>query len=246
MTPKNGAQVLPPVRAADGPDPAKTLTVSRMFGRIARKYDLVNRLMSGGRDEAWRAFAARLAAGPKPGLALDVATGTGDLALALQRTGCRVVGLDPCAEMVGFGLDKTSARSVSFTLGDAHSLPFHGEAFDCVTVAFGVRNMADPVSAFQEMGRVLRPEGRVACLEIMPPAPGFVGSCYGLYLNRFVPWLGGLISGQPDAYRYFSNSVMHFQDPESLKAIMEAAGLTHVTYYLMHLKTIAIHVGVRG
>ena len=236
----------PAARAGDGADPAKTLAVTRMFGRIAGKYDLVNRVMSGGRDEAWRTLAARLAAGPQPGLALDVATGTGDLALALQRTGCRVVGLDPCAAMVGRGLDKTTGRSICFTLGDAHCLPFHGEAFDCVTVAFGVRNMADPVVAFQEMGRVLRPGGRIACLEIMPPAPGFVGRCYGLYLNRFVPWLGGLISGQPDAYRYFSNSVMHFRDPESLKAIMEEAGLAQVTYYLMHLRSIAIHVGVRG
>lgn len=215
-----------------------------MFARIAHRYDLMNRLMSAGRDQAWRAEAARLAA-PAPGArALDVATGTADLAIALWERDCSVVGLDPCDVMLRLGKDKSDS-STRFVLGDAHSLPFQGEAFDCVTVAFGVRNMGNPVVAFQEMHRILRPGGRAVCLEIMPPAEGIVGRCYQLYLNKFIPWLGGRVSGQPDAYRYLSGSVMAFKDPDGLKAIIEEAGFSQVHYHLLHLGAIAIHLGVK-
>jgi len=215
-----------------------------MFARIAHRYDLMNRLMSTGRDQSWRAYAARLAT-PSPGArVLDVATGTGDLALALQHRGCAVVGLDPCDAMLRLGLEKSN-RSITCVLADAHSLPFKGEAFDCVTVAFGVRNMADVVAALREMRRVLRPGGRVVCLEIMPPEGGLLGSCYRLYLNRIIPWLGGWVSGHPEAYQYLSGSVMGFQDPEGLKAMMEAAGFLSVAYCLLQLGAIAIHVGFR-
>lgn len=234
--------------------------VSGMFARIAHRYDLMNRLMSAGRDQAWRTEAALLAA-PTPGArALDVATGTADLAIALRERDCEVVGLDPCDAMLRLGKEKSrrdvmlseakhleegKRGSVTFLLGDAHSLPFQGEAFDCVTVAFGIRNMEDPVAAFREMHRVLRPGGRIVCLEIMPPAQGLAGRCYQLYLNKFIPWLGGRVSGQPDAYEYLSGSVMAFKGPMGLKALIEQSAFAQVHYHLLHLGSIAIHLGVK-
>lgn len=224
---------------------AKTARVNGMFARIAHRYDLMNRLMSAGRDQAWRAEAARLAA-PAPGArALDVATGTADLAIALRARECDVVGLDTCDAMLRLGQDKAGS-STRFILGDAHSLPFQGEAFNCVTVAFGVRNMADPLAAFQEMHRVLSPGGRAVCLETMPPDDSLLGHCYQLYLNRFIPHLGGWVTGEPEAYRYFSSSVMTFRDSEGLKAVMLEAGFSSVEYHLLNLGTMAIHVGVKG
>ena len=227
----------------------KTARVSRMFGRIARSYDFMNRLMSAGQDQSWRQLAADLAQPGPDGIALDVATGTGDLALALaQRTG-RVVGADSCADMVTPGVTKIARsgykQTVRFVLSDAQALPFQSERFDCVTVAFGVRNMASLHAAFTEMRRVVRPNGRVVCLEIMPPSRSILGRGYQLYLTRFIPLLGGLVSGQPEAYRYLSTSVLAFSSAQALRDIMLKAGFNSVTYRTLNFGTIAIHVGVR-
>lgn len=227
----------------------KTARVSRMFARIAPSYDLMNRLMSVGRDRGWRRQTVDLAAPPPGGLALDVATGTGDLALLLaERTG-RVVGSDACAGMVGPGVGKVAGSGlgsrIRFVLSDAQELPFQDERFDCVTVGFGVRNMGDPLAAFSEMRRVVKSGGNVVCLEIMPPSGGLLGRLYKLYLTRLVPLLGGLVSGQPEAYRYLSDSVLGFASPEELSSIMERAGLVQVTHRALNFGSIAIHVGTR-
>lgn len=227
----------------------RTARVSRMFARIAPSYDLMNRLMSAGRDQSWRRLAAELTALPPGGLALDVATGTGDLALVLAERAGRVVGADPCAGMVEPGAGKAAGAGlrerVRFVLSDAHALPFAAARFDGVTVAFGVRNMADPLAAFREMVRVVKPGGRVVCLEIMPPGRGLLGRLYHIYLTRFIPFLGGLVSGQPEAYHYLSNSVLAFSSAAELRAIMERAGLVDVSWRNLNLRTIAIHVGQR-
>jgi len=225
----------------------KTAAVSGMFTRIAGRYDLMNRLMSGGQDQEWRRLTARLATPEPVGLALDVATGTADLALALLDRAQRVVGADPSDGMLALGEQKVKAGGASSRIDlvrcDSQWLPYGDGRFDCVTAAFGIRNMADPVQAFGEMRRVLRSGGRVACLEIMPPANGLLGRAYQVYLTRLIPALGGLVSRQPAAYRYLSDSVLAFRTPEELAAMMRQAGLRNVRYQTLNLGTIALHTG---
>lgn len=227
----------------------KATQVSRMFARIVPTYDLINRLMSAGQDQSWRRLAVAYAAPSAHGIALDIATGTADLAMALAEKTQRVIGVDLCAPMFAPAKEKIRQAGVNgrITLcqADALSLPFADESFDCATVAFGVRNMADLVAAFREMRRVTRPGGRVVSLEIMRPGSGLVGKGYEFYLTKVIPLLGGLVSKDPEAYRYLSASVMGFRSPEELRDIMLVAGFSSVTYRTLSFATIALHVGVR-
>ncbi|MBI2886364.1 MAG: ubiquinone/menaquinone biosynthesis methyltransferase [Chloroflexi bacterium] len=212
-------------------------------------YDLMNRLMSLGQDQAWRRRAAALAAPEPLALGLDVATGTADLALALASRVRQVVGVDVCGPMLPVALAKVAragrSHQLRFLLSDVYQLPFPDASFQCVTVGFGVRNMADPVAAFREMRRVLRPGGRVVCLEIMPPQQGLLGRGYRLYLTRLIPFVGGLVSGQPEAYHYLSTSVQAFANPQELLDIMYQSGYTQAFFEGHNLGTIAVHVGIR-
>jgi len=220
-----------------------------MFGRIAHRYDLMNALMTGGRHQAWRRVAARLAC-PGPGLlALDVATGTADLALALLEAGRAraVVGLDFVEPMLGLAQAKLARRAggarVRLVAGDALALPFPDGAFGCVASAFLLRNLADLRAGLAEMRRVTAPGGRVVALEIAQPTlPGF-RALFRAYFHWFVPWLGGLISGDRDAYTYLPRSVDRFLPPEGLAALMREVGLREVTVRRLGLGTVTIHVG---
>lgn len=236
--------------AGSQPEPStKVRQVTDMFARIASSYDLMNRLMSLGKDQSWRRLAGALAEPPENGLALDVAAGTGDLALAVAERGCRVIAADPCAPMIALGREKMRSQpngdAITFLLADALALPFPEATFDCVTVAFGVRNFSDLLAGFQEMRRVVKPGGRVVCLEIMPPDNGLLGKGYQLYLTQFIPRLGGVMSGHPEAYQYLCSSVLAFNTPQELEAIMREAGFVDVSYRCLNFNTIALHVGVR-
>lgn len=220
-----------------------------MFDRIARRYDLMNSLMTGGRHQAWRRVAARLAEPQPGGLALDVATGTGDLALALlAQTPIRgVIGLDFSDGMLKVGREKLRRKDpehrVRLVVGDALHLPFPDKTFACVASAFLLRNLADLAQGLAEMRRVTQPGGKVVALEITQPTlPGW-SHLFGWYFHRFVPRLGALVSGNREAYTYLPRSVERFLPPAQLSWLMERVGLRAVGYRRLGLGTVTIHAG---
>lgn len=222
-------------------------TVSAMFDRIVGRYDLMNRVMTGGRDVAWRRLAAQTAVGSGADRALDVATGTGDLALDLLDAGAKsVTGIDFAPQMVLAAREKVSAgQPVTFMVGDALHLPFADDQFDACTVSFGLRNMENYQAAVTEMTRVLRPGGRFVCLELTPYRKPVLGRAFSLYFNRVVPLVGGLLSGDREAYSYLPASVDGFPDTSSLAGMMVRAGQIDVKWKLLGGGTVALHKGVK-
>ena len=222
--------------------------ISRMFGRIARRYDRLNRIMSLGMDGRWRQQAAA-SAKPDASLALDIGTGTGDLALELTKRGARqIVGADFSLEMLAAARAKLAAKDVlnaSWTLADALHLPFPDGTFDCVTNAFVLRNLADLRSGLAEMARVLQPGGRLVCLDMTQPPPGIVGTLYKLYFYRLLPPIAGAISGDRAAYRYLPNSLVGFPDSAALAKLLAEIGLVEVEVRKVGGGTVAIHTAVK-
>ena len=215
-----------------------------MFGRIVPRYDLMNALMTFGRDASWRCLTAK-AADPQNGLALDLATGTGDLALALWREGAReVVGLDFCPEMLEAAFRKLppeAAPAVRFVQGDALRLPFPDQTFDCVASAFLLRNVADLEASLVEMARVLKPGGRLTSLDLTHPRPGPLGWGAWLYSRHLVPLLGWAVAGDRAAYNYLPRSLEGFPGAPELARMMERAGLVRADYRLLGLGMVALH-----
>jgi demethylmenaquinone methyltransferase / 2-methoxy-6-polyprenyl-1,4-benzoquinol methylase len=217
-----------------------------MFGRIAGRYDLMNSLMTLGRDRAWREWTVQ-AAGAAPGkLALDVATGTGELALALARRGCRTLGLDYVEAMLtaaaGKNADLPAAARPAYLAGDALALPFPDGTFDCLTTGFALRNVVSVPAALAEMARVLRPGGKLACLELTPARGRVFPFFFGLYFGRVVPLLGALLAGDRAAYAYLPASLRGFPSAEQLADLLRQAGLRRVTFRRLMFGTVALHV----
>ena len=201
-----------------------------MFDRIARRYDLVNRVMSLGLDRRWRRRAvAALQLGERPRV-LDLATGTGDVAIdvARARPGASVIGLDPSTKMLAIAADKLARRGladrVSLVVGDAQSLPYASCEMDAVTIAFGIRNVPDRLAALREMARVVRPGGRIAVLELGEPSAGILGRVARFHTRHVVPRIGGWLSGARE-YAYLQRSIAAFPAAEEFAAIMTEAGL---------------------
>ncbi|WP_293178877.1 bifunctional demethylmenaquinone methyltransferase/2-methoxy-6-polyprenyl-1,4-benzoquinol methylase UbiE [Oceanithermus sp.] len=226
---------------------AKARAVREMFGEIAPRYDLLNRLLSGGVDQRWRRLAVRLATEKAPRRILDVATGTGDVALLLKRARpeAEVVGGDFTPQMLELARAKAERAGVDvrFVEADALALPFADASFDAITVAFGFRNFADYGRGLAEFQRVLAPGGRAVILEFPPPPKGFLGRAYRFYFWRLLPWIGGVISGKPEAYRYLPSSVERFPEPERLAEMMHAAGFAEVRWRRLTGGIAAVHVG---
>ena len=220
-----------------------------MFGRIAPRYDLMNRLMTAGLDRRWRRLAAAEAPLGPGDRALDVCCGTGDLAFALadRWPAGGVTGLDFTEEMLEIARRKGEARTTppSFVQGDLLSLPFADDAFAAVTVGWGVRNVSDLPRALSEMARVTRPGGRVVCLESTRPPDGLGRRFHALWFERLVPALGRLVAGEDSAYSYLPASVRDFPDADGLAALMAAAGLERVRYRRFGFGAVALHVGER-
>ncbi len=234
--------------APDGGEKARF--VSAMFSRIARRYDLMNGLMTLGMHHAWRRVAARQTIASPDGPVLDLATGTGDLALDLAEVHPHrvVIAADFSLGMLAVaraklrGLDQ--ARRVRLMAADALALPFETRTFACVTSAFLLRNLADLEQGLREMRRVSRPGGRVVALEITQmTTPGFT-SLFRFYFHRVVPWVGYLVGGDREAYTYLPQSVDRFVTPSELAALMEKVGLRGVTYRRLGLGAVTVHTGI--
>jgi demethylmenaquinone methyltransferase / 2-methoxy-6-polyprenyl-1,4-benzoquinol methylase len=217
--------------------------VRAMFDRIARVYDLMNSVMTAGLHHRWRERAADLAAVGPGGRALDVASGTGDLAIELARrvgpTGT-VVGSDFSEAMLDRAREKSSA--VTWEWANALELPYPDGGFDAATVGFGARNFSDLDRGLAEMARVVRPGGRVVILEITTPQRPPLSTFFSIWFDRIVPALGKL-AGDPDAYAYLPSSVKRFPAPDALAGRMVATGLTDVRWVLTAGGIIALHVG---
>jgi len=211
-----------------------------MFDRIARVYDRMNSVMTAGMHHRWRERAADLANVGPGSTALDVATGTGDLAIELARRGAEVTGSDFAPAMLEIARRK--APGLAFEEGDALALDYPDHSFDAATVGFGARNFADLDRGLSEMARVVRPGGRVVVLEITTPTKPPLSWFFRAWFDQVVPQLGRL-AGDSDAYTYLPNSVRRFPGPEELGGRMAATGLTDVRWILTAGGIIAIHVG---
>ena len=200
-----------------------------MFDTIAARYDRLNRLLSLGVDGGWRRRAVRAMA-LRPGAhVLDVATGTGDMLLALAdaQAGLHLVGIDPAARMLDVArrkIDACGLDDVAMQLGDAQALPFADRTFDATCIAFGIRNVPDRARGLAEMARVTKRGGRVVVLELTEPRGLVVGALARFYIRRLVPWVGALLSRQ-SAYRYLERSIAAFPAPDVFARMMQQAGL---------------------
>jgi len=228
-----------------GRDPQR---IEALFDRIVPRYDLMNRLMTAGLDRRWRQMAAAAAAPPPGAPLLDACCGTGDLSLALRRRypDSPVTGLDFSAAMLDRARDKAAASDagpVEFVRGDVLTLPFDDGAFAAVTVGWGLRNVADLASAFRELRRVTRSRGRVVVLEATRPAGAWTRGFHAVWLERVVPLMGGVVTGEREAYAYLPDSVRSFPGAEALAEVMDAAGFEHVRFSRFGLGAMALHVG---
>jgi demethylmenaquinone methyltransferase/2-methoxy-6-polyprenyl-1,4-benzoquinol methylase len=211
-----------------------------MFDRIAGVYDVMNSVMTVGMHQRWRERAVEVARIQPGSRALDVATGTGDLAVALREAGAEVVGCDFSEEMLERARRKEP--SVRFESADALALPYEDNSFDAATVGFGARNFSDLSRGLSEMARVVRPGGRVVVLEITTPRKPPLSTFFSLWFDRAVPALGRL-AGDEDAYSYLPNSVKRFPGPEALAGLLADAGLAEIRWILTAGGIIAIHAG---
>ena len=220
--------------------------ISSMFSRIAHRYDFLNHLLSGNADRRWRRIAASALNG-RHRRVLDLATGTGDLALAIG-DGREVVGADFCLDMLALARRKVGgrpdARRISFSGADALARPFSDGAFDAVTVAFGVRNFADLSRGLGEIRRVLKTGGKLLILEFSQPS-GVGGAFYRLYSGRVLPRIGGLLSGSRRAYSYLNRSARTWPAKEEFSRVLEGCGFAHVRARPLTMGVVALHEAVK-
>lgn len=219
--------------------------VQSMFARIAGRYDLMNRLMTAGQDLKWRRYVIEQAQLPANGRLLDIATGTGDIALEglRQQPGIQAVGGDFTLEMMQAGKQLPERQTIQWVGADTLHLPFPDNTFDAVTSGFLMRNVIDVPGAFREQMRVTKPGGRVVVLESSPPKRNLLRPFIRLHLNVVIPTLGRVITGEKEAYSYLPDSTQQFKTPETLADIMWQVGYKEITYKLFMFGTIAIHAG---
>lgn len=222
--------------------------IRQLFSQISPYYDRVNRVISLGQDRPWRRLAASLAE-PKEGkVFLDLATGTGEMALELARKGSQVIALDLCPSMVARGMAKRQRLGqgrVQFLLGHCLALPFPESTFHGSTIGFALRDLPALPRVLQELYRVLRPGGKLVCLELTHPTSPLVSPLAQFYLFRLVPWMGRGLGGDREAYRYFPHSLVAFPRAAELAGMMKESGFTGVGYRQLGLGVAAVHWGCK-
>ncbi len=226
--------------------------VQRLFGRIARIYDLMNTLMSLGLDRRWRAFAARYLALGSGELGLDLGTGTADLSIAVicrSGPGTRMIGMDITPQMLDQGRSKLARLGlqdrIDLRSGDAEHIDLPDNSVDGCCSAFMVRNLADIRQGFREMLRVVRPGGRVVCLEISHPPGRIFGTLFHFYFYRLAPLFGTILGKAFEEYHYLPHSLTSFPDAQGLKALMEEVGWSDVHFYRLTGGIVAVHVATK-
>jgi len=230
----------------------KARRVREVFDSVADRYDLMNDLMSAGTHRLWKQFLLSVT-GLRPGdCALDIAAGTGDIAAGLARqvgSSGLVVVSDINASMLRHGRDRLIDRAVVTNVGyaqaNAERLPFADASFDCVTIAFGLRNVTDKAAALASMYRVLKPGGQLLILEFSQPVLPALGRIYDLYSFKVLPWLGRAVAGDADSYRYLAESIRRHPDQQGLLELMKTAGLESCRYHNLMGGIVAVHRGYR-
>lgn len=231
------------------PEPEKQKRVAGVFSSVANKYDLMNDLMSGGMHRLWKQFAIQMSGVRAGQRVLDIAAGTGDLTAAFARRagpGGLVLQTDINPDMLARGRDRLINHGcvVPALRCDGEKLPFASNSFDCVSVAFGLRNMTHKDAALAEMLRVLRPGGRALVLEFSRVAPP-LAAAYDAYSFKVLPWLGEKVAGDGASYRYLAESIRMHPDQETLKQMMQNAGFARVEYFNLSAGIVALHRGYK-
>jgi demethylmenaquinone methyltransferase/2-methoxy-6-polyprenyl-1,4-benzoquinol methylase len=232
---------------------AKAGLVADVFHSVASRYDLMNDLMSGGIHRVWKRFTIELSGVRSGNAVLDIAGGTGDLAARfadIVGPEDRVVLADINDSMLKVGRDKLldtgRLGNLEFVQADAQCLPFPDDSFDCVTIAFGLRNVTDKDAALRSMLRVLKPGGRLLVLEFSKPANPLLSKAYDTYSFRVLPLMGRLVANDADSYQYLAESIRMHPDQETLKDMMEDAGFSKCEYHNMTGGVVALHKGVKA
>jgi demethylmenaquinone methyltransferase/2-methoxy-6-polyprenyl-1,4-benzoquinol methylase len=222
------------------------LRIRAMFGRVARRYDLLNHLLSASLDRIWRRKLARALVLPPGSRVLDLCCGTGDQALALRRPGLEIVAADFCMPMLALAAPKFRAaggRTPAILNADALALPFPDASFDAATVSFGLRNVADLDSALAELARILRPGGELGVLEFTVPARQPLRGLYLFYFQQLLPRVGKMLSKDPTAYTYLPSSVLSFPQREGFTGRLELAGFEAATSTSLSGGILALYLG---
>ncbi|MEC7569617.1 MAG: bifunctional demethylmenaquinone methyltransferase/2-methoxy-6-polyprenyl-1,4-benzoquinol methylase UbiE [Pseudomonadota bacterium] len=227
--------------------------VREVFDSVAAQYDLMNDLMSGGLHRLWKRFTIELSAVRSGQTVLDIAGGTGDLAAKFSKlvgADGKVILADINAAMLSVGrdrlIDKGALSNIDVVQADAQFLPFEDNSIDCITIAFGLRNVTDKAKALRSMHRVLKPGGRVLVLEFSKPTSPLLSKVYDAYSFSALPAMGKLITDDADSYRYLAESIRKHPDQESLLEMVEDAGFVDCRYHNMTGGIVAVHRGIKG
>ncbi|MBS0625298.1 MAG: bifunctional demethylmenaquinone methyltransferase/2-methoxy-6-polyprenyl-1,4-benzoquinol methylase UbiE [Verrucomicrobia bacterium] len=225
------------------------LEIPKMFDRISPTYDKINRILSMGMDLRWRKKVARHLPTKKNLHVLDLATGTADQLICLFESKASIasaIGIDLASDMLSLGEAKIGkkdyAKQIELQVGDAMAIPFEKGQFDACTFSFGIRNVKDPLVSLEEIWRVLKPKGRCLVLEFsLPPFP--ILGPYLFYLRKILPWLGGKLSRQEEAYRYLNRTIESFPSDKAFLSLMRRAGFSHCRVEPMALGAVSLYIG---